>query len=80
MKTKKDQRLRTTLAVLFVFFGFALMGLLFGYGRGGNSTSIVGSEICKATCMERGWQNGLLVSPSDAASGGPHGPKTCECR
>ncbi|RIX82735.1 hypothetical protein [Acidovorax cavernicola] len=80
MNPARRQKLRTALIAIAVFAGFVIAGALFGSGRGGGSTSLAGREICRATCIARGWKDGRLEPPSHTTADATQGPKVCQCR
>jgi hypothetical protein len=75
-----SRKLRTGLVALLFFTAFGFLGLLLGFGRGGVSAGALGGEVCRATCVVRGWQGGALVRPEESANANGLGPKTCQCR
>ncbi|MDP9875753.1 hypothetical protein J2W25_000040 [Variovorax boronicumulans] len=76
----RRQKLRAASIAVAVFAAIALAGALFGSGRSGNSTGLAGREICRATCIARGWKDGTMQPPSHATTGSTQGPNACQCR
>ncbi len=80
MNATRHQKLRSALIAIAVFAGIAIAGALFGFSRSGNSTGLAGREICRTTCIARGWKDGTMEPPSHATTGSTQGPKACQCR